>query len=90
MLPPDDVLVAHLTLLGFVGWHDEIANANVPDESQWSLWFDGRIAWWANGQAHAALWADTEWFDLRYLDEFPRPLLHALAEKLLEISNAAA
>ncbi|MDN7537041.1 hypothetical protein [Burkholderia cenocepacia] len=86
MLPPDDVLVAHLTLLGFVGWHD-----GAFGDGAWSLWYGGLMAWqpghWPSPDIMP--WKDCPG-ELLALDHFPRPLLRKLATALLEADDAAA
>ncbi|WP_105132639.1 hypothetical protein [Burkholderia sp. BE12] len=97
MLPPDDVLVAHLTLLGVVGWKQDWVGTYDRKDAEWSLWLDGCEVWWNAGRlavethlmerAQDAFPQDT--FPLVPLDDFPRPLLRKLATKLLERSDGS-
>ncbi|HDR9868511.1 TPA: hypothetical protein QDE31_37535 [Burkholderia cenocepacia] len=87
MLPPDDVLVAHLTLLGFVGWNDGSMGV-----WGWSLWYGNMLAWLPTDDAEPDIlsWRHHEiQFPVVPLGEFPQPLLRKLAIALLERSDGS-
>ncbi|MDN7537040.1 hypothetical protein [Burkholderia cenocepacia] len=82
MLPPDDVLAAHLALLGCIAFKD-----NSGDVCGWTLWIDGRAAWsLAEGETDGCGWPLEE-IPPKYIvpiETFPRHLLRAAARELLE------
>ncbi|PFH12886.1 MULTISPECIES: hypothetical protein [Burkholderia] len=90
MLPPDDVLVAHLTLLGFLGWRQDWEGKGARENAEWSIWIRGHEAWWNAGQAKVEVFKMEPMqstFPLVSLDQLPRPLLRKLAAELLECED---
>jgi hypothetical protein len=85
MLPPDDVLAAHLTLLGCIAFKD-----NSGEVYGWTLWLDGRAAWAVGaGEADGCSWPREEISPVYIvpIETFPRHLLRAAARTLLELDD---